>query len=111
GYSVANAKVPKDQIGAATGFIALGQLVAPCIALSIAGTVFINTATLGLQNLLPGTSIEDIKNAITGTSSTLLAEQDEATRLAALEIIVGAIAKVMILDAVAFAVGVVASLA
>lgn len=111
GYSIAQAKVPKDQIAGATGFIALGQLVAPTIALSIAGTVFINTATSGLQNLLPDTPIEVIKNAITGTASTLLSQQDETTKRAALEIIVGAISKVFILDIAAFAVGVVASFA
>ena len=111
GYSIAQAKVPKNQIAGATGFIALGQLVAPTIALSIAGTVFINTATTGLQALLPNTPEAVIKGAITGTASTLLSEQDDATRQAALEIIVGAMAKVFILDIAAFAVGVVASVA
>jgi hypothetical protein len=111
GYSIAQAKVPKDQIAGATGFIALGQLVAPTIALSIAGTVFINTATSGLQDLLPNTPVETIKQAITGTASALLSQQDEATRRAALVIIVGAISKVFILDITSFAVGVVAAFA
>ena len=111
GYPIAQAKVPKHQLAGATGFIALGQLVAPTIALSIAGTVFINTATTGLQGLLPDTPVETIKQAITGTASTLLSQQDEVTRRAALDIIVGAISKVFILDIAAFAVGVVASFA
>lgn len=111
GYPIAQAKVPKHQLAGATGFIALGQLVGPTIALSIAGTVFINTATSGLQDLLPDTPVETIKQAITGTASTLLSQQDEATRRAALDIIVGAISKVFILDITAFAVGVVAAFA
>ena len=109
GYSIAQAKVPKDQIAGATGFIALGQMVAPTIALSIAGTVFIDTATSGLLELLPGTPVEVIKNAISGTASSLLSQQDAATQRAALEVIVGAIAKVFILGISACAVGVVAS--
>lgn len=111
GYSIAQAKVPKDQIAGATGFIALGQLLGPTIALSIAGTIFINSATDGLVALLPNTPIEEIKGAITGTASTLLSQQDDATRRAALEVIVGAMAKVFILDISAFASGVVASVA
>jgi len=84
-------------------------MVAPTIALSIAGTVFINTATSGLLELLPGTPVEVIKNAISGTASSLLSQQDAATQRAALEVIVGAIAKVFILGISACAVGVVAS--
>jgi MFS family permease len=110
GFSVAQAKVPKNQIGAATGFIALGQLIGPTIALSVAGTVLINTATSGLEKLLPDVSTEVIKNAITGTAGPLLNTLDDATRRAALEVIVSSIAKVYNLSIAAMAVAFVLSL-
>jgi MFS family permease len=97
GFSIAQAKMPREQIAAATGFIALGQVFAPLIALSIAGTVLINTAVSGLTVLLPNVSEEVIKNAIAGTSGQLLANLDPNTRTQALEVIVGSIEKVYIL--------------
>jgi MFS family permease len=107
GFSIAQAKVPPEQLGAATGFIALGQLIGPTIALSVAGTVLINTATSGLQELLPNTPVAEIKNAIAGTAGELLDSLDPATRTAALEIIVNSISKVYILAITAMAVAIV----
>ena len=104
GFSVAQAKVPPEQLGAATGFIALGQLIGPTISLSIAGTVLINTATSGLQQLLPNTPVAEIKNAIAGTASELLATLDPATRVAALDVIVNSIGKTYILAIAAMSV-------
>ena len=109
GFAVAQAKVPADQLGAATGFIALGQLIGPTIALSIAGTVLINTASSGLEALLPSTSATAIKNAIAGTAGDLLTTLDPLTRTKALEVIVGSISKVYILAITATAVSFVAS--
>ena len=110
GFSVAQAKVPPHQLGAATGFIAFGQLIGPTIALSVAGTVLINTATSGLEELLPGVPLASIKNAIAGTSGELLATLDPATRIAALDVIVNSISKVYILAIAAIAVSFVCSL-
>jgi MFS family permease len=109
GFAVAQAKVPADQLGAATGFIALGQLIGPTISLSIAGTVLINTATSGLESLLPNTPVDEIKNAIAGTAGQLLSTLDAATRTQALNIIVNSIGKVYILAITAAAVAFVAS--
>jgi len=109
GFAVAQAKVPADQLGAATGFIALGQLIGPTIALSIAGTVLINTATSNLEALLPNTPVVDIKNAIAGTAGQLLSTLDPATRIQALDIIVNSIGKVYILAITAAAVSFVAA--
>jgi len=97
GFSIAQAKVPKNQMAAATGFIALGQVIAPLIALSVAGTVLINTATSGLTELLPNVPEEEIKNAIAGTAGPLLASLTPETRTAALTVIVDSIDKVYIL--------------
>ena len=110
GFSVAQAKVPPQQLGAATGFIALGQLIGPTIALSIAGTVLVDTATSGLQELLPDIPIATIKNAIAGTASELLETLDPETRIAALNIIANSIGKVYILAIAAQALGFVCSL-
>jgi len=96
-FSIAQAKMPREQIAAATGFIALGQVFAPLLALSIAGTVLINTAVSGLTVLLPNVSEGDIKNAIAGTAGQLLSNLDPNTRTAALNVIVGSIDKVYIL--------------
>lgn len=104
GFSVAQAKVPSNQLGAATGFIALGQLISPTIALSVAGTVLINTATSGLEKLLPDVSTDTIKNAIAGTAGQLLSTLDPETRTAALDVIVHSISKVYILAIAAMAV-------
>ena len=104
GFSVAQAKVPPEQLGAATGFIALGQLIGPTVALSIAGTVFINTAANDLQKILPDVPISAIKNAIAGTASNLLATLDPATQEQALNAIVQSIQKVYILGIVAMGV-------
>lgn len=109
GFSVAQAKVPPQQLGAATGFIALGQLIGPTIALSVAGTVLINTATSGLEKLFPDIPITEIKNAIAGTAGQLLATLDPASRTAALEVIVHSISKVYILAITAMAVSFVCS--
>lgn len=110
GFSVAQAKVPPQQLGAATGFIALGQLIAPTIALSVAGTVLIDTATSGLEKLLVDVPVATVKNAIAGTAGQLLATLDPATRIAALDVIVHSISKVYILAIAAMAFSFVCSL-
>jgi MFS family permease len=110
GFAIAQAKVPKDQIAAATGFIALGQVTGPLIALSIAGTVLINTATSGLTALLPNAPEQEIKNAIAGTAGPLLSGLTPETRTAALTVIVDSIGKVYILAIAATSLGFVCSL-
>ena len=110
GFAIAQAKVPPEQLGAATGFVALGQLIGPTIALSVAGTVFVDTASSNLAALLPNVPIATIKNAIAGTAGPLLATLDSATKTSALNIIVDSIQKVYILAISAMAVGFVCSM-
>jgi MFS family permease len=102
-FSIVPVKVPPHQLGQATGFVAFGQLIGPTIALSIAGTVLINTATSGLEKLLPNTPVDEIKNAISGTAGNLLSSLDSATYTAALNVIVSSISKVYILGITAMA--------
>lgn len=109
GFAVAQAKVPKEHIGSAIGFLTTGQLLGAVISLTIGGAVLINTATSGLAELLPDVPIETIKNAIAGTAGEFFRTLDPATKAAALEVIVDSIDKVYILTITAGAVGFVAS--
>jgi len=109
-FSIVPTKVPAEQLGQATGFIAFGQLIGPTIALSIAGTVLINTASSGLQQLLPDTPIETIKNAISGTAGDFLNSLDPTTKTAALNVIVDSISQVYILGITAMALAFVLSI-
>ena len=109
GFAVAQAKVPKEYIGSAIGFLTTGQLLGAVISLTISGTVLINTATSGLAELLPDVPIETIKNAIAGTAGQFFRTLAPATKAAALEVIVDSIDKVYILTITAGAIGFVAS--
>lgn len=109
GFAVAQAKVAKNHVGQAIGFLTTGQLGGAVISLTIGGTVLINTATSGLAKLLPDTPVEVIKNAIAGTAGNFFDTLDPQTRLAALNVIVNSIDKVYILTITAGAVGFVCS--
>lgn len=110
GYAVAQAKVPKNHVGQAIGFLTTGQLTGAVISLTVGGTVLIDNATSGLQALLPDTPIDTIKNAIGGTAGTFFATLEPSVREAALDVIVNSIDKVYILVITAGAVGFVAAM-
>jgi MFS family permease len=110
GFAVAQASVPKQRAGQAIGLLTTGQVLGIVLSLSIGGTVLINTATSGLSVLLPGVPTNVIKNAISGTSGTFFNTLDEATKAAALDVIVKSIDKVYILPITAGVVGFVFSL-
>jgi MFS family permease len=109
GFAVAQAKVDKNHVGQAIGFLTTGQLLGAVVSLAIGGTVLINTASSGLTKLLPDTPIEVIKNAIAGTAGNFFDTLDPQTRVAALGVIVNSIDKVFILTITAGAVGFVCS--
>jgi MFS family permease len=109
GFAVAQVKVPKNHVGQAIGFLTTGQLLGAVVSLTVGGTVLINNATSGLQQLLPDVPIPVIKNAIAGTAGSFFSTLDPETRAAALDVIVNAIDKVWILTITAGAVGFVAS--
>ena len=79
------------------------------ISLTIGGTVLIDTAAAGLQDLFSTIPIGVIKNAVAGTAGRFFDTLDASSRAAALDVIVGAIDKVWILTITAGAVGFVAS--
>lgn len=109
GFAVAQAKVPRNHVGNAIGFLTTGQLVGIVVSLTIGGTVLINNATSGLTQLLPDVPLETVKNAIAGTAGSFFDTLDLETRAAVIDVIVGSIDKVYILTITAGAVGFVAS--
>jgi hypothetical protein len=110
GFAVAQVKVAPEHVGQALGFLATGQLVGAVIALSVSGTVLVNTATSGLQTLLPDVPVETLKNAISGTAGNFLESLTPELRTAALDVIVSSMDKVWILTMAAAAVGFACSL-
>jgi hypothetical protein len=110
GFAVAQVKVAPEQVGPALGFLATGQVIGAVISLTIAGTVLVNTATSGLQALFPTVPVETLKNAISGTAGSFLANLSPTLRVAALDVIIGSMDKVWILTITASAVGFVCAL-
>jgi hypothetical protein len=110
GFTVVQTQVPKHMMGKAIGFLTTGQLLGAVTALAIGGTLFIDTATSGLEPLLPGYSISTIKNAIAGTATDFFNQMDSSVRQEALHVIVNSIDRVYIMSIIAGAVGVVCSL-
>lgn len=110
GYSIIQAKVPKENLGQAIGFLTTAQLLGGLITLAISGAIFIDTASSRLAILLPGVSEQNIKNAIAGASSSFFNDIAPEMRQAALNIIADSIGKVFILAIVAGGVGLVSSL-
>lgn len=110
GFTVVQAKVEKHQIGQAIGFLTTGQLLGCVMALAIGGTLFIDTATTELAHLLPGYTIQTIKNSIAGTGTDFFNQIDPSVRQEALNIIVSSMDRVFIMTIIAGAVGLVCSL-
>jgi MFS family permease len=109
GFAVVQAKVAPNHVGQAIGFLTTGQLLGAVVSLTVGGTVLIDNASSGLQALFPDVPLETIKNAVAGTAGGFFDSLDPASRIAALDVIVGAIDKVWILTITAGAVGFVAS--
>ncbi|KAF7190445.1 Phomenoic acid biosynthesis cluster MFS-type transporter [Pseudocercospora fuligena] len=90
--------------------ISLAQLLSVSLALSICGTIFVNTALESLQSLLVDYSRTELQAALLGLSGEFLASLDSTQRAQTLSIIVESMAKVFIPVYVAAAVGIGASL-
>ena len=110
GYSIAQFKVPKEQVGQAIAFLSTGQLFGAVFTLTICGTVMLNTAISGLTTLLPDVSLDVIESMIAGTAGETFQSLSPEVRTAALNVIVDAINKVYIVTLAAAAVGFVCSL-
>jgi hypothetical protein len=98
-YSAASAKVEPRHVPAAIGFINMAQLGGTTIALTIAGQVFQSISFRNVKNALQGLGFSDadVRAAIAGVQSDLLANVSPEIREHVLEGIVNAIDRVYIL--------------
>jgi MFS family permease len=109
-FSVAQVKVPKDQVGQAIAFLSTGQLMGVVVSLAICGTCMLNTAISGLASVLPDLSPQVIESVVAGTAGNTLQSLPPDLRDAALEVIVSSINKVYIVTLSAASVGLICSL-
>lgn len=110
GFAVAQAKVPRPRGSDAGGFIALAQNLGIVLALAISGSIFRNAAIGSLQKVLPDIPIDDLRGAVSGANSGLLAQLPPAIRDEVLSVVVAAMSKTYILVIIAGAVTIVGSL-
>jgi MFS family permease len=109
GYAVIQAVVPPTEMAHGISFAMLAQLCGIGFGLSIAGAIFINKAILGLAELLPGVSHDELQLAISGTSGDYFEAMPEELRSRAVNTIVDALSNVFILVYVGAAVSLVVS--
>lgn len=109
-FSVAQAKVGKEHIPVAIGFITCAQVGGGTIALAIANTVFLNGASDSIAKLLPDVPMNEIQAAIAGVGSTFIKSLDVSTQAEVLHAIVTSMSKVYILGITAGALVTVLSL-
>ena len=86
GYSIAQVKVPKEQVGQAIAFLSTGQLFGVVMTLTICGTAMLNTAISGLTNLLPDVSLDVIESMVAGTAGKTFQSLAPDVRIEALNV-------------------------
>lgn len=96
-FSVAQAKVDKENVPAAIGFITLAQFLGNTTALAIANSIFLNLAEAKIQRLLPGFPRKQIEDAISGVAADFLEDLDAGIRTKVLEAIVASMGATYIL--------------
>jgi len=109
GHAVVQAIVDPGMLAYGITFMVFAQLAGVTIGLSIAGSVFVNTALEGLQALLPNVAREQIQSAILGTSGNFFQTLPPDLKAACLQVIVSSLNKVFIPVYVAAAVSLAAS--
>ncbi|CAG8321570.1 unnamed protein product [Penicillium salamii] len=110
GYAVIQTVVPPEDLGYAVSFMMIAQIGGIALGLSCASAVFVNGATLDLQNLLPNTPTDALQSAITGTSSAVLQKLSPELRETALNLIISNMSKTFIFAYVGSAVALIGSL-
>lgn len=96
GFSVAQVKVPKEQVGQAIAFLSTGQLMGVVVTLAICGSIMLNTAMSGLATVLPEMSPAMVESIVVGTAGDTFQSLAPEIRTAALDVIVHSINKVYI---------------
>jgi len=94
GFPVIFALVEERDVGFATSFIMLAQLAGTSVGLAIGSAVFINLSLGRVSQLLPGASMTDIENALTGVTGGFLQGVDEKIKMEVLDVIVGSLRQV-----------------
>ena len=109
-FSVAQAKVARERVAEVTAFIGFGQMMGITLALSIAASVFINRATLGIADLVPDAPIGAVQAAIQGVGSSFFESLDDGQRRQILDVVVSSMGDAYILCMAGGALSVVLSL-
>ncbi|KAI9805868.1 MAG: hypothetical protein M1825_000482 [Sarcosagium campestre] len=109
-FSVAQAKVEKNQISQAVGYITCAQIGGATIALAIANSIFINQSANQIVTLLPDVPLATVRGAIAGAGSAFFRTLSAEVRAQVIHIIVNSISKTYILAITAGALATVLSL-
>ncbi|KAF4634581.1 hypothetical protein G7Y89_g3528 [Cudoniella acicularis] len=108
-YSVAVMKVKPEEVFGATGVMNVSQIGSAAIALSLANIIFQNVGFIKLRDALTGRSFsaEELRGALAGAKSTILASDDPNVQKLAIDAIVDTIGLIWILVIVTGAVSIV----
>jgi hypothetical protein len=109
-FSVAQAIVEPQLIASAVGFITCAQVSGVTIALAIANSVFLNKSQTSIAELLPGTPLAEVQQAIAGAGSAFIVSLSDVVKIEVLKVIVTAMSKTYILIITAGALAAVLSL-
>jgi hypothetical protein len=109
-FSVAQAIVDPRLVASAVGFITCAQVSGITIALAIANSVFLNKSQTSIAELLPGTPLAEVQQAISGAGSAFVASLSDVVKMEVLKAIVTAMSKTYILVVTAGALATVLSL-
>ncbi|KAI4150855.1 MAG: hypothetical protein LQ340_003854 [Diploschistes diacapsis] len=94
--SVAQAKVPPEEVAVAVSLISCGQITGIMVGFSVAYSIFLNTATNQIAALLPQAPKAAIQSAIVGVESNVFANVDANTKLQVLQAVANSINNVWI---------------
>jgi MFS family permease len=109
-FSVAQAIVDPQLVASAVGFITCAQISGVTIALAIANSVFLNKSQTSIAELLPGTPLAEVQQAIAGAGCAFVASLSDVVKMEVLKAIVTAMSKTYILVITAGALATVLSL-
>lgn len=86
-YPVAQLKVVASEIPQVVAFIGYGQIAGITLALSISSSVFLNTATKKISNILPSVPKQIIQQAVTGTGGAFFDTLEDSEKVSVLDAI------------------------
>lgn len=96
-FFVAQAIVDSQLIASAVGFITCAQVSGVTIALAIVNSVFLNKSQTSIAELLPGTPLAKVQQAIAGAGSAFVASLSDVVKTEVLKATVNAMSKTYIL--------------